>query len=206
MVTARAVYTDQSDSFAHRPLFHAAFSTEKIIKLFTVFVFKMIPKRFFLTRGAGKHRESWQSFELALRNAGIQHCNMVNARARDGTNVVPLTTGDIPGHLHGGYGVPEWSRDGSKILHHKRTETTVDLFVVSATNYTDFVHLGPGANAHWAFNDTKIVFDMSYEQPGGLLDYEPRWNKPHADSEHGLDLTFRFFMCKPYRGVREEQS
>lgn len=38
----------------------------------------MIPKRFFLTRGVGKHRESLQSFELALRNAGIQHCNIVN--------------------------------------------------------------------------------------------------------------------------------
>ena len=38
----------------------------------------MIPKCFFLTRGVGKHRESLQSFELALRNAGIQHCNIVN--------------------------------------------------------------------------------------------------------------------------------
>ena len=38
----------------------------------------MIPKCFFLTRGVGKHRESLQSFELALRNGGIQHCNIVN--------------------------------------------------------------------------------------------------------------------------------
>ncbi len=45
---------------------------------FILFVFKMIPKRFFLTKGVGKHRESLQSFELALRNAGIQHCNLVN--------------------------------------------------------------------------------------------------------------------------------
>lgn len=55
-----------------------AFFTEKIIKLFIVVVFEMIPKRFFLTKGVGKHRESLQSFELALRNAGIQHCNIVN--------------------------------------------------------------------------------------------------------------------------------
>ena len=59
-------------------LFHSAFFTEKIINSFTLFVFKMIPKCFFLTRGVGKHRESLQSFELALRNAGIQHCNIVN--------------------------------------------------------------------------------------------------------------------------------
>lgn len=38
----------------------------------------MIPKHLFLTKGVGKHRERLQSFELALRNAGIQHCNLVN--------------------------------------------------------------------------------------------------------------------------------
>ncbi len=38
----------------------------------------MIPKYFFLTKGAGKHKEQLQSFELALRNAGIHHCNIVN--------------------------------------------------------------------------------------------------------------------------------
>ncbi len=38
----------------------------------------MIPKHFFLTKGVGKHKEYLQSFELALRNAGIQYCNLVN--------------------------------------------------------------------------------------------------------------------------------
>jgi len=38
----------------------------------------MIPKYFFLTKGVGKHKEHLQSFELALRSAGIQHCNIVN--------------------------------------------------------------------------------------------------------------------------------
>jgi arginine decarboxylase len=38
----------------------------------------MIPKYFFLTRGVGKHKEQLQSFELALRNAGIHYCNLVN--------------------------------------------------------------------------------------------------------------------------------
>ena len=39
---------------------------------------QMIPKYFFLTKGVGKHKEQLQSFELALRSAGIQHCNIVN--------------------------------------------------------------------------------------------------------------------------------
>ncbi len=38
----------------------------------------MIPRYFFLTKGVGKHKERLQSFELALRNAGIQYCNIVN--------------------------------------------------------------------------------------------------------------------------------
>jgi arginine decarboxylase len=38
----------------------------------------MIPKYFFLTKGVGKHREQLQSFELALRDAKIQHLNLVN--------------------------------------------------------------------------------------------------------------------------------
>jgi len=38
----------------------------------------MIPRYFFLTKGVGKHREYLQSFELALRSAGIHHCNIVN--------------------------------------------------------------------------------------------------------------------------------
>jgi arginine decarboxylase len=38
----------------------------------------MIPKYFFLTKGVGRHKEQLQSFELALRDAGIQHCNIVS--------------------------------------------------------------------------------------------------------------------------------
>ncbi|MGC9363855.1 MAG: pyruvoyl-dependent arginine decarboxylase [Fidelibacterota bacterium] len=37
----------------------------------------MIPKYYFLTKGQGRHKDYLQSFELALRNAGIQHCNLV---------------------------------------------------------------------------------------------------------------------------------
>lgn len=39
---------------------------------------KMLPKYFFLTKGVGKHRDQLQSFELALRSAGIQQCNIVH--------------------------------------------------------------------------------------------------------------------------------
>ncbi|MBS3778602.1 MAG: arginine decarboxylase, pyruvoyl-dependent [Candidatus Thermoplasmatota archaeon] len=38
----------------------------------------MIPKKMFLTKGHGTHRHRLQSFELALRDAGIASCNLVN--------------------------------------------------------------------------------------------------------------------------------
>ncbi len=38
----------------------------------------MVPKKVFFTKGIGKHKDQLQSFELALRNAGIEKCNLVN--------------------------------------------------------------------------------------------------------------------------------
>src|SRR3954464_12518154 len=37
----------------------------------------MVPKRLFLTKGVGKHKERLTSFELALRDAGIAAQNLV---------------------------------------------------------------------------------------------------------------------------------
>jgi len=38
----------------------------------------LVPKRVFLTKGVGKHRERLSSFELALRSARIERFNLVN--------------------------------------------------------------------------------------------------------------------------------
>ena len=37
----------------------------------------MVPKKMFLTKGVGFHKDKLASFELALRNAGIEKCNLV---------------------------------------------------------------------------------------------------------------------------------
>jgi len=37
-----------------------------------------IPTKYFLTNGVGMHKDRLASFELALRDAGIQHCNLVS--------------------------------------------------------------------------------------------------------------------------------
>ena len=39
--------------------------------------YPLLPKKMFLTKGIGKHKEKLSSFELALRNAGIEKFNIV---------------------------------------------------------------------------------------------------------------------------------
>jgi len=38
---------------------------------------KIVPQTMFFTKGVGYHRNKLQSFELALRDAGIEKCNLV---------------------------------------------------------------------------------------------------------------------------------
>lgn len=38
----------------------------------------MVPNKVFFTKGVGKHKHELQSFELALRNAGIEKTNLVS--------------------------------------------------------------------------------------------------------------------------------
>lgn len=39
---------------------------------------QLVPKFLFFTKGIGSHREELRSFELALRGAGIETCNLVH--------------------------------------------------------------------------------------------------------------------------------
>ncbi len=39
--------------------------------------YEMVPKKVFLTKGVGVHKEKLASFEMALRVAGLAHCNLV---------------------------------------------------------------------------------------------------------------------------------
>jgi len=51
----------------------------------------MVPKRMFFTKGVGKHKHELQSFEVALRNAGIEKCNIVTV-----SSIVPPRCKIIP--------------------------------------------------------------------------------------------------------------
>lgn len=41
-------------------------------------MYQLIPKKMFFTKGVGHHRNKLQSFEMALRMCGVEHCNLVN--------------------------------------------------------------------------------------------------------------------------------
>ena len=55
----------------------------------------VIPKRIFFTKGVGRHKEYLQSFELALRNSGIEKCNlvMVSSIFPPGCKIIPREQG-----------------------------------------------------------------------------------------------------------------
>ena len=38
----------------------------------------LVPKKIFFTKGVGTHKAELRSFELALRDAGIEKCNLVH--------------------------------------------------------------------------------------------------------------------------------
>lgn len=64
----------------------------------------MVPSRIFFTRGVGKHKNNLESFEAALRDAGIAQCNLVKVSSiyPPGCKIVPRKTGLarlVPGQI-----------------------------------------------------------------------------------------------------------
>jgi arginine decarboxylase len=55
----------------------------------------LVPRQFFLTKGVGIHKEELHSFELALRDAGIEKCNLVQVSSilPPGCRMVPKVRG-----------------------------------------------------------------------------------------------------------------
>jgi len=54
-----------------------------------------IPQKLFFTKGVGTHREQLHSFELALRDAGIEKCNLVQVSSilPPGCRIISRTEG-----------------------------------------------------------------------------------------------------------------
>jgi len=67
-------------------------------------VFKLVPTKVFFTKGVGTHKEELRSYELALRDAGIEKCNLVHVSSiyPPGCKIMPRNEGIkelIPGMI-----------------------------------------------------------------------------------------------------------
>jgi arginine decarboxylase len=62
----------------------------------------MIPKMAFATKGVGVHKDRLSSFELALRNAGIEKCNLVYVSSIFPPNCSMLTREEGLGYIKPG--------------------------------------------------------------------------------------------------------
>jgi len=64
----------------------------------------LVPKKIFLTRGSGVHKDYLQSFEIALRNAGLAPYNLVNVSSIFPPNCKKITKDEglkelLPGQI-----------------------------------------------------------------------------------------------------------
>lgn len=75
-----AVRIHPSQSSARALIIHFAGPRNSLKNLHTQFVRSMpiVPKRMFFTKGVGRHKYELQSFEMALRDAGIEKFNLVS--------------------------------------------------------------------------------------------------------------------------------
>lgn len=62
----------------------------------------LVPTRVFLTKGVGHHKEELRSFELALRKAGIEKCNLVTVSSILPPNCKLISRKEGLKHLHPG--------------------------------------------------------------------------------------------------------
>lgn len=67
-------------------------------------IFRLVPTKVFFTKGVGTHREELRSYELALRDAGIEKCNLVHVSSifPPGCKIIPRNEGTkelVPGMI-----------------------------------------------------------------------------------------------------------
>lgn len=149
----------------------------------------MVPSRVFFTKGVGKHRNRLQSFELALRQAGIEKGNLVRVSSilPPKCRIVPRTKGleeldpgqitfvvlaeastNEPSRLVGaGIGLAQPARGGEQYgyisEHHGygMTEKNLGDFVEDMAATMLATTLGVEFNPETAYDERKEIYKMS---------------------------------------------
>src|SRR6476661_9727242 len=87
----------------------------------------MVPRRIFLTRGVGKHKERLTSFELALRDAGIASQNLVRVSSIFPPNCKLISRKEGLKYLHHGEVVFAVVAESSTREPHRLTAASIGL-------------------------------------------------------------------------------
>ena len=87
----------------------------------------MVPKRIFLTKGVGKHKERLTSFELALRDAGIAAQNLVRVSSIFPPNCKLLNRAQGLKHLNPGEVVFAVVAENSTRAPHRLVASSIGL-------------------------------------------------------------------------------
>ncbi|MGE0405436.1 MAG: pyruvoyl-dependent arginine decarboxylase [Candidatus Korobacteraceae bacterium] len=110
---------------------------------------EMVPKRIFLTKGVGKHKERLTSFELALRDAGIAAQNLVRV-----SSIFPPQCKIIPRvqglkHLYPGEVVFAVVAENSTREPHRLLASSIGLAVPADRNTYGYL------SEHHSFGETE---------------------------------------------------
>ena len=89
----------------------------------------MVPKRLFLTKGVGKHKERLTSFELALRDAGIAAQNLVRVSSIFPPNCKIITRKEGLKFLHPGEVVFAVVAENSTREPHRLTAASIGVAI-----------------------------------------------------------------------------
>ena len=94
----------------------------------------MVPKRLFLTKGVGKHKERLTSFELALRDAGIASQNLVRVSSIFPPNCKLISRKEGLKYLHHGEVVFAVVAESSTREPHRLTAASIGLAIPGDRN------------------------------------------------------------------------
>lgn len=109
---------------------------------------EMVPKRIFLTKGVGKHKERLTSFELALRDAGIAAQNLVRVSSIFPPNCKMITKAQGLKHLYPGEVVFAVVAENSTREPHRLMASSIGLAVPADRNTYGYL------SEHHSFGET----------------------------------------------------
>src|SRR3954465_194968 len=109
----------------------------------------MVPKRLFLTKGVGKHKERLTSFELALRDAGIAAQNLVRVSSIFPPNCKIITRKEGLKYLNPGEVVFAVVAENSTREPHRLTASSIGVAIPADRNTYGYL------SEHHSFGETE---------------------------------------------------